>query len=317
MSDKAKLTLLALLALGLIALYLLVDLHGNWGYVLPRRAKKLLAMVLTGTAIAFCTVVFQTVTNNRILTPSMIGLDSLYMLLQTGVVFAFGSQTLILMNKQVHFGLTVGLMALFGIVLYRLFFRGGGRNNLYFLLLVGVICGTFFGSITSFMQMLIDPNEFSIVQDRMFASFNNVNTAILQPASVVLAAASIYIFTFTRFLDVMALGREHALNLGVGYDGIVKKMLMAITVLISVSTALVGPVTFLGLIVVHIAYRMIRTYRHTFVMPAAALVSVIALVGGQLVVERIFTFTTTLSVIINFIGGLYFLFLLVKENRSW
>lgn len=317
MSNKMKLSLLTLLALGVIALYLFIGLNGNWGYAFPRRLSKVAAMVMTGTAIAFCTVAFQTITNNRILTPSMIGLDSLYILFHTAVVFAYGSKTLSLMNKYSSFLLTVGIMSLFSFVLFKLLFRGGGRGNLYFLLLVGVVCGTFFGSITSFLQLLMDPNEFSMVQSKMFASFNNMNTDILKLAAVVLIAASVYLFRFARFLDVMALGREHAVNLGVGHDSIVRKVLLTVTVLISVSTSLVGPVTFLGLIVAHVAYRLISTYRHAVILPAAALVSIIALVGGQMVVERVFTFTTTLSVIVNFAGGLYFLYLLLRENESW
>ncbi|HLR71870.1 MAG TPA: iron ABC transporter permease, partial [Pseudogracilibacillus sp.] len=45
--------------------------------------------------------------------------------------------------------------------------------------------------------------------------------------------------------------------------------------------------------------------------------SVIALLGGQFIVEKVFTFQTTLSVIINFVGGIYFIYLLLKENKSW
>ena len=69
-------------------------------------------MILTGAAIAFSTIVFQTITNNKILTPSIIGLDSLYMLIQTFLVFAFGS-TSSLMSKNINFFISIGLMVLF------------------------------------------------------------------------------------------------------------------------------------------------------------------------------------------------------------
>jgi iron complex transport system permease protein len=316
MNDKVKLGLLAVIALLIIAIFLFANLSGNLEYILSRRAKKIIAIALTGAAIAFSTVVFQTITNNKILTPSMIGLDSLYMLIQTAIVFIFGSLTLTTMNKQVHFLLSVGLMMLFAGVLYKLLFRGNGRN-IYFLLLVGIICGTFFGSLTSFMEMLIDPNEFLIVQDKMFASFNNVNTDILLIAGIVVLLLTWYFLKFTKYLDVLALGKEHALNLGVNYDHVVKRLLIVVAGLISVSTALVGPITFLGLLAANVTYQFIRSYRHSVIIPGAILVSIVALVGGQLIVERVFTFSTTISVIINFVGGVYFLFLVMRENKSW
>jgi len=93
--------------------------------------------------------------------------------------------------------------------------------------------------------------------------------------------------------------------------------MVIVAVLTSISTALAGPVTFLGLLVANLSYEYLKTYRHRELILGAILISIIALVGGQWIVERVFAFSTTLSVIINFIGGIYFIYLLLKENRSW
>lgn len=316
MEFKAKIGILAILALTLTAIFLFINIGSNWSYILSRRGVKIASIILTGAAIAFSTVVFQTVTNNRILTPSIIGLDSLYMLIQTVMVFAFGSTTLTMMNKNVHFLINVGLMVLFAGLLYKFLFKREGKN-LYFLLLVGIICGTFFGSISTFMQVLIDPNEFTIVQDRMFASFNNVHSDLLVISLIVAALTGLYSLKFIKYLDVISLGREHAVNLGIPYDYIVKRILIIVAILISVSTALVGPITFLGLLVANVTYEFMKTFRHKYLLVASMLISIVALVGGQLIVERVFTFSTTLSVIINLIGGIYFLYLLLRERRTW
>ncbi|MFD1179481.1 iron chelate uptake ABC transporter family permease subunit [Paenibacillus puldeungensis] len=316
MSNKVKLSILAGLAILLVIVFLTIDAGGNWDYILPRRGKKLLAIALTGTAVAFSTVVFQTITNNRILTPSIIGLDSLYMLLQTVIVFLIGGTALTMMSKNLRFLLAVGMMVLFAGLLYRLLFRKEGRN-IYHLLLIGLVFGTFFSSLSSFMQKLIDPNEFLVIQDKMFASFNNVNSDILLLSLVGVLLTGLYFARFTKYLDVLALGRDHAVNLGISYEYVVKRMLIVVAVLISISTALVGPITFLGLLVANVAYQFLDTYRHKTLIFGASLISFIALVGGQLIVERVFTFSTSLSVIINFIGGVYFIYLLLKENKSW
>lgn len=316
MGNKAKLGLLAVIALVLTALFMFWNIGSNWDYVLPRRTMKIFAIILTGGAIAFSTMVFQTITNNRILTPSILGLDSLYMLIQTFVIFMFGSGTLTMMNHNVHFLMTVGLMVLFSGILYKVLFKREGQN-IYYLLLIGLIFGTLFGSLSSFMQVLIDPNEFQIVQDKMFASFNNVNTDLLYISAILIVLVSLYFARFMKYLDVLSLGRDHAINLGINYDYVVKRLLIVVAILISISTALVGPITFLGLLVVNVTYQFLKTYQHKYLIIGSVLISIVALVGGQLIVERVFEFTTPLSVIINFVGGVYFIYLLLKENKSW
>ncbi|MGG3279813.1 iron chelate uptake ABC transporter family permease subunit [Paenibacillus solani] len=315
MTYKAKLGLLAAAAIILVAVFLFIDLGGSWDYAFPRRIKKVLAIILTGGAIALSTTVFQTVTNNRILTPSVMGLDSLYILIQTTVIFVFGSFTLHELGSNVNFLINVGAMILFAGVLYKILFQREG-NNIYFLLLIGMIFGTLFSSMSSFMEVLIDPNEFQYVADKMFASFNNVKTELLVLSFIVVALTLLYFARFAKYLNVLSLGREQAINLGVNYDYVVKRLLIIVAILISVATALVGPITFLGLLVVNVAYEVMKTYRHSLLITASILISVIALVGGQLVVERVFTFSTTLSVIINFIGGVYFIYLLLKESKA-
>jgi len=312
---KLKLTLLAVLAILVIAGFMFIDLPSNWDYALQRRVKKVLAIALTGGAIAYATLVFQTLTNNRILTPNIIGLDSLFMLTQTFIIFAFGSMSMPITNKYMNFSLSVAGMILFVAFLYWLLFKREGKH-LYLLLLIGLVMGTLFGSLTTFMQVLIDPNEFLIIQGKMFASFNNVKTDLLVLSFIVVGAVALYSARFTKYFDIMSLGKEHSVNLGVPYDYVVKNMLIVVTILIAISTALVGPITFLGLLVVNLAYQFMGTYRHTILIPGSILISIIALVGGQMIVERVFVFETTVSVIINFIGGVYFLYLLLKESKA-
>lgn len=315
MRDLYKMLILVGLALAACGVYLFQDLNGSFDYALPRRGVKVFAMVLTGVAIAYATVVFQTISHNRILTPSIMGLDSLYMMLQTLLIFFLGSDHITIVNKQVNFLLSIAVMVVFALLFYQLLFKKNERP-IYFLLLVGIICGTFFGSISTFLQVLIDPNEFSIIQDRMFASFNNVNEDLVWTSLVFITLLIAFAWKQNSSLDVLTLGRDTAINLGVNYDALVKQMLVLSAVLIAIATALVGPITFFGLIVANLSYQFFTSYKHSVLLTGSIVISVVALVGGQWVVERIFTFNTTLSVIINFIGGVYFIYLLLKESRS-
>lgn len=314
LSLNQKLILLGLCSLILIGLYLTLGVT-DWEFALPRRLQKVLAMLLVGFTISYSTILFQTVTNNWILTPSIIGFDSLYILIQTVIVFFFGSMALNLMDANLRFLINVSLMILFAGLLYRWLFRREG-THLYFLVLVGVIFGIFFTSVADFLQKLIDPNEFNAIQRTMFASFNNVDNELLLISTICVFLTALYSFRFARYLDVIALGRDMSINLGVNHQQIVNQIMVVIAILVSISTALVGPITFLGLLAANLTYQFMKTYHHHYLIPAAILISVIALVGGQLLIERLFTFSTTLSVIINFVGGIYFLYLLLREANA-
>ena len=178
MQRRKFFSILLILAIGFSVLYLAYGLNPNsYQYALSRRIPKLIAIMLTGGGIAVSSVIFQTVTNNRILTPSVLGLDSLYTMLQTVIVFIFGSANVALIGSNVNFILAGILMVLFSLVLFRIMFKQENQN-LFFLLMLGMIFGTLFSSLSSFMQMVMDPNEFLIVQDKMFASFNNVKSSL-------------------------------------------------------------------------------------------------------------------------------------------
>lgn len=314
-SINKKIYIMGFLLLIFIALFLSYGIDMNHlEYALSKRIPKVIAIALGGGCIAFTTVVFQTITNNQILTPSVLGLDSLYVLVQTVIVFLFGSTSTFIINKNYNFVLNVFVMVIASILLYKVLFEQG-KNDIFFLLLVGMIFGTLFKSGSSFVQVMIDPNEFLALQTKMMASLNNINTDILIIASIMIIAIIPFIYDDIKYLDVLSLGREQAINLGVDYDKLVKKMIIVISILVSISTALVGPMTFLGLIVANIAREGLKTYKHKYLILGATLISMITLVGGQFFVQHIFKFNTTLSVIINFIGGIYFIQLLLKESK--
>ncbi|WP_343290272.1 iron chelate uptake ABC transporter family permease subunit [Turicibacter bilis] len=307
--------ILLLLVIVCSVLFLVYGLNPNsYQYALSRRIPKLIAIAMTGSGIAVSSVIFQTVTNNRILTPSVLGLDSLYNLFQTLIVFSLGSLNVALMGSNLNFLIAGGLMIVFSLFLFKMMFRRE-NTNLFFLLMIGMIFGTLFSSLSSFMQMVMDPNEFLIVQNKMFASFNNVKASLLGISMITMGLTLFWVLKDAKKLDVIALGKEQAINLGIDYDRMVRKLLIAVAILVSVSTALVGPVTFLGILVTNLAYQMINDYRHSIVIPTSILLSLLALIGGQFLVERVFQFNTTIGVIINFVGGLYFIYILLKEER--
>ena len=286
----------------------------NASYLLSKRIPKVAAIVISGGCVAFASIIFQTITNNRILTPSILGLDSVYSFFQTIVVFIFGSGSIVMSNKNLNFGLSLIGMLLISALLYKVVFSKRDSNIMH-LLLVGLIVGTLFRSLTSFMQVLIDPNEYLTLQNKLVASFSNVNVDILVLSILIILVIIPFIYDDLKLLDVINLGKDQAINLGVDYDKTAKKMLVVVAILTAIPTALVGPITFLGLIVVNVTYQIVKSYKHKYLITVSVLISVCSLIVGLLFVDKVFSFNTTLSVIINFIGGVYFLYLLLKENK--
>ena len=307
--------ILSALILVSCVLFLSLDINaGSMEYALSKRIPKLIAIILTGGCIGFSTIIFQTITDNRILTPSVMGIDSLYVAVQTVIFFIFGSTSVFASNPKVNFIICVVFMVMGSLALYKLIFKRE-NTNIMFVLLVGMITGTFFKSLSSFMQMVIDPNEYLTLQSKLFASFNNVNVDILLLAVIVILLIVPFVVDDIKFFDVMSLGKDQSINLGVDYDKIMRKSLVIISILIAISTALVGPVTFLGLLVANVTREMMKTYKHSYLIAVSILVSIFSLVFGQLMIERVLNLTTPVSVIIDMVGGIYFMYLLYKESR--
>jgi len=306
--------ILAPLVLLSIVAYFVVGAEGSWSFVLPFRGRRLAALIMVGFAIAVSTVIFQTVTENRILTPSILGFDALFVLIQTVLVFGIGSSSLGGIPPVAQFLGEVVVMVVLSTLLFRWLF-GGARRSIHLLVLVGIVLGVFFRSISAFLQRLIDPNEFTVLQDRLFASFNAVEPDLLIISGVILLAMSVLLWRMRHDLDVLTLGRDLSTVLGADHRHLVLRLLVIVSVLVSVSTALVGPITFFGLLVASLAYQITGTHRHAANLPVAVALAVIALVGGQTVLEHVFGLATVLSVIIEFIGGIVFILLVTRGAR--
>lgn len=314
MSTKNKLLLLGGLVLVLIAIFMFYSMGTNMEYVLKRRGFKIATIIIVSCCVAYSSVIFQTLTANKILTPSIMGFEAVYLLFQTAIVFMYGDKTYKVLTNSENFYISIVFMMLFAVVMYTLIFKKGNRN-MFFLLLIGLILGTLFSTLSSFMQLVIDPNEFSIIEGMMFATFNKINLDLFWVALTIMIVAFLIGQRFLKYLDVIALGKENAINLGINYNRVVQIFLLLISVLVAVSTALVGPITFLGILVTNLTYELFKTHKHSILIGACCLVSCISLICGQFLVEHLFNFSTTISIIINFIGGLYFLFLLMRTQK--
>ncbi|EKS7343032.1 iron chelate uptake ABC transporter family permease subunit [Campylobacter jejuni] len=310
---RKKMLILSFLTLNMIGIFIFVGLNGFDEYALKSRFLQIAAIIIVAICIAVSTVIFQTLCNNKILTPAIIGLDSLYMLLQSALIFSFGAANLSVYKNDINFLITLVCMVVFSLGLYKILFSSD--RSIYLIMLLGLVFGTLFSTLSSFFEVLIDPDEFMVIQGRMFASFDNIAFDVLILAYIISFLSFIWIFRYMKFLDPLNLGKDLAINLGINYQKISKQLMIIIAILTSISTALVGPITFLGLLVVNITYELFKTAKHSILLSACILISILALLGVVFFVSRVFDYNATISVVINFLGGIYFIYLVLKGNK--
>ncbi len=312
-SKKIRSTLPLVITLGVVAaIFIALYLSWNMSVVIwPFRLGKLVSLILIAYTIAVSTVLFQTVSNNRILTPSIMGFDQLYILIQTVVVYFVGSTVIYGVSDEVRFIAVALILTLFSTSLFTWLFSGTIKG-LHMTLLIGVVFGGLFFSLRMLLQLQLNPDEAVNLTDVMFANFNRFNTNLIGIAVIIVVIVSLFGWRMRYLFDVLALGRDMAINLGVDYKQAVSRILVLVSIMVAVSTALVGPVTFFGLLVASLAYQFTPTAKHMSVLPVAILLSIIFLVGGQFILEQLFNMASRLSFIIEFVGGIVFLTLLIK-----
>ena len=317
-SQTKKLLILAVLSLLAVAAYMLVNVNFAkpklFQYSMRLRTPKVLAMVITAFAIGGASIVFQSVINNTIVTPCLLGMNALYTLIHTAVVFTAGSASLLATHANAAFAVDLVIMSAVATTVYGYLFKKTGHNVLY-VLLIGTVLSSFFGSMQSTMTRIMDPNEYDNLLATLVASFSNINAEIILLSVVVLAGIVFALRRVLALLDVLTLGKEQAINLGVDYDRCIRRLLLGVTVCIAVATAMVGPISFLGLIIANLSRQLLKTYRHTQLILGSALFGVIVLVGGQLIVEHVYSYAIPVSVFITIGGGVYFLYLLLRTRR--
>ena len=317
-ANRRKLLIMVCLVLLCAAAYLLVEVQFDnarlFQYAMKIRTPKLIVMLITAFAIGGASIVFQSIINNTIVTPCLLGMNSLYTLIHTTVVFFAGSSSVIAASANLSFAVDVVLMGITATLIYSWIFKKT-RHNVLYVLLVGTVLPSFFSSIQTTLTRVMDPNEYDSLLNTLVASFSNINSEIIL---FVLLLLGLIVFALRKelaLLDVLTLGKEQAINLGVDYDRCIRRLLLGVTLCIAVATAMVGPISFLGLIIANLSRQLLKTFRHTQLVLGSALFGMIVLVGGQLIVEHVYSYSVPVSVFITVGGGLYFLYLLLTRKK--
>lgn len=310
---KSRFIILVVSLMLSILFYLTYNAKGNWDFILTFRGKKLILLCTIAYTIGVSTLLFQTLTHNPILTPGILGFDALYLLLQTALVFFFGGIGFTQLDPSHKFFFETLLMLGVSLLLFSSLTQN--KSDLPRMILIGVIFGVLFRSLNNLLQRMIDPTEFAVAQGSSFASFNITTPTLLWIGLGITLLCSIWVWKQRHKLDILLLGQDKAVGLGLEYSRFSRQLLICCALLVSISTALVGPILFLGLLVCAIVNAITPTIHHSIRIPMTFLVSAITLVLGQAIFEQVLKMQGVLSVVIEFVGGIVFIYLILKRKK--
>lgn len=315
-SCNLQATMIALALLVAIAAVCYQTGYVKWrffAYAMELRAPRLLVILIAGFSLSAAAIVFQTLIHNNIVTPCLLGMNALYVLIHTAVVFFLGVTSSFATNPLVSYALDIVLMGVVAALIYYTLFEKTHGNVLY-VLLIGTVLSTFFSSLQGALVRVMDPNDYNALLMSLVASFTNVNAVCIVPSILLLAALGWWLRKDLQLLDLISLGRDQAINLGVDYQRVLRHLMVGVALCIAIATALVGPLSFLGLITANIARTLFPTYRHSYLIIGAGLVGMLILCAGQFAVEHFLTYSVPVSVFVTIGGGLYFLYLLLTQK---
>ena len=311
----AMLVMAVLFAFGLLSYENPME-FGSKGYwlIANRRLDGVIAMGLVAVCQAVATVAFHTVTNNRILTPSIMGFESLYRVIHTSTIFFFGAVGLNNARTVEMFIVQLILMVFLSLLLYSWLLTGRAQN-MHAMLLVGIVIGGGLGSISTFMQRLLTPSEFDILTARLFGSVTNADTDYYPIAIPLIIGATVLMYLNSRRLNVLSLGRGAAISVGANTTSNAIYTLVLVSILMATTTALVGPMTFLGFLVATLAYQFADTYDHRYLFPMAAVTGFTVLTGAYFIMRPVFYAKGVVTIIIELVGGSVFLYIILRKGR--
>lgn len=312
--------LIALIALGILSAYGLLVYNNpvpidspSFIPVVRRRMVALVAMIIAAVCQSLSTVTFQSITNNRIITPSLLGFESLYSVIHTSTIFFFGAGALINFTGTGPFLFQVAVMVLMSLILYG-WLLSGKYGNLQLMLLIGIIIGAGLNSVSTFMRRLLAPSEFDILQARLFGSVNNSDSAYFPIVIPMVIMVALLLLANSKKLNVVSLGKDVSTSFGVKHQANIIYTLILVSVLMSISTALVGPLTFYGFLVATLSYQAAPTYDHRYIFPMALAIGFLIITSAYFFMYHVFNAQGVVSVIIELFGGIIFLIVILRKR---
>jgi iron complex transport system permease protein len=271
------------------------------------RLPRVLVAVLAGGALAVAGVAFQGLTRNPLAEPSVLGVTS-------GAAFGVVLAQILGLGAGVADALGVAAFAFGGALLAAvsvyLIAASPGGLAIQTLLLAGVIVGIFFSSAITVVISIVDFNRLSGVIHWLLGNLTPVPAGSLAVFAVLAATGFVLILKSARQLNVLALGEEAALQLGVDAERLKRRVFLAAALLTGTVVAFTGPIGFVGLIVPHVLRGLVGQDNRLLVPTALVGGGAFLLVADTLARNIVAPAELSVGVITAFCGAPFFVWVL-------
>ena len=270
------------------------------------RLPRIIMSLLIGMMLASSGAVVQTVFQNPLADPYIIGIAASATF---GAVIAF-----VLNLPDFMYGVLAFIICLISTLLIFKMAKKGNKVNVATLLIVGIAVSSFLGAFTSFAMYLIGEDSFKITM-WMMGYLGNATWKRVIFLLIPLILALIYFFSKRNELDALLSGDEEAHSLGVDVNKLKVRMLTVSALIVAFSVAFSGMIGFVGLIVPH-TIRMIVGPSNNKMLPSTILAGgfflLICDTFGRIVFAPV---EIPIGVITAFFGAPFFLYLALKNKR--
>lgn len=278
------------------------------------RLPRIIIALLVGSALAISGTVLQGITKNDLADPGILGISSgaalavvIYIYFMNGKVYSDVSLLTVF---------TMPLVALLGagfaaFLIYTLAWKKG--INPTRLILIGIGINSAFSAMLILFQFRFSTQDFNKIMIWTSGSIWGTSWSY-----VVATLPFVFIFTAliiykARYLDVLSLGDELSVGLGVHIEKERRTLLIYTVALAGAATAVAGTISFLGLIAPHIARKLVGP-KHKLLIPTSALVSSIILLLSDTIAKNILApIEMPVGIVVSIIGVPYFIYLIMKD----
>jgi iron complex transport system permease protein len=285
---------------------------------LKLRLPRVVVAGLTGAVLGVSGTLMQGLFRNPIVEPGLVG-TSAGAALGASLVFVFGTGTTLAFTRPLG-SLAVPVLAFLGsfaatMLVYRLSVSFG-KVNVFTLLLAGIALNAVCSAGTGFLSYIArDPQARNITFWNL-GTFTTASWRGVEFIGVVFVGCFLWSMRYGKSLNALMLGENEAAFLGIDPQRLIFQLLVVNTIMVSVDTAMVGVIAFVGLVIPHVL-RLMKSADYTFLLPASALLGAVMMevidVVARLVINPA---ELPIGIITAVIGAPIFLWILIRQTRE-
>ena len=273
--------------------------------ILHSRMPRVCASILAGAALAVSGMVIQTVLNNPLASPSIIGVNA-------SAGFAVAMVCAIAPQMQAYTPVVSFIGALVGVFMVMVLSQSMAASKIT-VVLAGVAISNLFSSGID-MVVTFDPDALNGVTDFRIGGFDGVTMEQLLPVAIMIVVSILVLFSLSQQLDILALGSDTAQSLGLAVRPMQVIFLVLAAALAGAAVSFSGLLGFIGLIVPHIMRRLVGEESGILLVTSAVGGGLFVMVCDLIARTIAAPFVIPVGIVLAFAGSPFFLWLLFKQR---